>query len=404
MLEQTQRPSPPLLFLYYGNQKPVVTNQNKSLTSVEQVARQFFNIPPDTRLKFSVRFADRGLVHVDPAAWSRIYGVISSLWIEIDKTPSPVEIFVQIMTTKTITIYVHTGASVDALKALIQDSEGIPTHVQQLTHNNKTIEGSQTLESIGVHQGSRIYLATPGTLLKGQKPVIYLFPPTPISVNVGLSLSSAWEFSAVYPLVPVKRPASGQTISWNVFAEPSGKLRLSDGLEVSYLYWEAETRISREIATPPISRPHTPELEPFDPSKPVLTPQNSVLLRAPVDLTGYLDKALSAMGLHTEARTSFITYWLPSFIKYEYVALRFLEQSSYESAARLDITPKPDVVTRVFMLFRGVDACDLDIWSEAEQRTKDMDVGGWRTIVGIDVEGMGCEELFRVLEWGGMEV
>jgi hypothetical protein len=145
------------------------------------------------------------------------------------------------MTTKTITIYVHTGANVDALKALIQDSEGIPTHVQQLTHNGKTIEGSQTLESIGVHQGSRIYLATPGTLgLKGQKPVIYLFPPTPTSVNICLSLSSAWEFSAVYPLVPVKRPASGQTISWNVFAEPSGKLRLSDGLEVSYLYWEAE--------------------------------------------------------------------------------------------------------------------------------------------------------------------
>ena len=145
-------------------------------------------------------------------------------------------------------------------------------------------------------------------------------------------------------------------------------------------------------------------MEPFDPSKPVLTPQNSVLLRAPADLTKYLDKSLSAMGLHTEARTSFITYWLPTFIKYDYVALRFLEQSSYECAARLDITPKPDVVTRVFMLFRGVDARDLDIWSEAEQRRKDMDVGAWRTIVGIDLEGMRCEELFRVLEWGGMEL
>ncbi len=181
-------------------------------------------------------------MHVDPAAWSRIYGVISSLWIEIDKTPSPVDVFVQILMTKTITINVHTGASVDALKALIQASEGIPTQAQQLTHDNRTMEGSQTLESLGVHQGSCIYLATPGTLqVRGQKPVIYLFPPTPTSVNVCLSLSSAWEFSAVYPLVPVKRPASlGETISWNVFAEPSGNLRLSDGLEVSYLYWEAE--------------------------------------------------------------------------------------------------------------------------------------------------------------------
>lgn len=84
--------------------------------------------------------------------------------------------------------------------------------------------------------------------------------------------------------------------------------------------------------------------------------------------------------------------------------MRFLEQSSYESAARLDITPKPDVVTRVFMLFRGVATQDLPIWAEAGLRAETMDIEAWSSIVGVDTEGMRCEGSFRVLEWGGMEV
>ncbi|KAK2462516.1 hypothetical protein APHAL10511_005486 [Amanita phalloides] len=245
------------------------------------------------------------------------------------------------------------------------------------------------------------------------KPVIYLYPPSPGSVNVRLSLISPWEFSAIYPLATAKHLESGplvgrESITWDVVASPDGQLRLSDGLQVSYLYWEAETRSPGGVDTPPSSRPLTPEwalsVERFDPSNPILTPQDSVLLRVPGDVTKYLDKALLALGLHTEARTSFITYWLPSFVKHEYIALRFVEQSSYEAAARLDITPKPDVVMRVFMLFRGVDGQSVADWSAAAERAQDMDVAKWKTIVGVDVEKMSCEELFRVLEWGGMEV
>lgn len=97
-------------------------------------------------------------------------------------------------------------------------------------------------------------------------------------------------------------------------------------------------------------------------------------------------------------------FWLPLFVKYEYVALRFLEQSSYESAARLDITPKPDIVTRIFMLFRGVGTQDLALWAEAEERVKTMSIDTWRSIVGINADGMHYDGIFRVLEWGGMEV
>ena len=61
--------------------------------------------------------------------------------------------------------------------------------------------------------------------------------------------------------------------------------------------------------TPNTSRAATPlgGLDAFDPARPSVSPNDSVLL--PIGkVPGYLDKALKALALHTEARTSFITY------------------------------------------------------------------------------------------------
>ncbi|KAF7369527.1 hypothetical protein MVEN_00282500 [Mycena venus] len=44
-------------------------------------------------------------------------------------------------------------------------------------------------------------------------------------------------------------------------------------------------------------------------------------------ITPYLDNILGALGLHTEARTSFITYWFPSLLKHTHVTLRFVARS-----------------------------------------------------------------------------
>ncbi len=63
------------------------------------------------------------------------------------------------------------------------------------------------------------------------------------------------------------------------------------------------------LITPDASRATTPvdDVETFDPSRPSLSPCNSILL--PIGkIQVYLDAALKALMLHTEARTSFITY------------------------------------------------------------------------------------------------
>ena len=98
-------------------------------------------------------------------------------------------------------------------------------------------------------------------------------------------------------------------------------------------------------------------------------------------------------------------YWLPSLLKHEYIALRFIEQSSYEKAARMRVSPTPDVVTRVFMLFCGVHPDDVVFWAPAAARAAAEDsTTFWSNVVGVDAVRTSDPSLFRVLEWGGMEV
>ncbi|KAJ6470701.1 hypothetical protein DFH09DRAFT_1477427 [Mycena vulgaris] len=210
------------------------------------------------------------------------------------------------------------------------------------------------------------------------KPVIYLFSPRAIDASVCLTLTREWGLSVVYPVIPAKRTLDGgESVEWIVRTHPDGSLtERTTGLDVAYLFWEALTNHGAP-PSPPSSPP---------------------LLSVP-EITPYLEAALRALGLHTEARTSFITYWLPALLKHTRVALRFVPQAAYERAARLDIVPAPDVVTRVFMLFKGVAAEDVGAWPTGAE-----DPARWRAVVGVDVERAQDAGLFRVLEWGGMEV
>ncbi|KAF7965700.1 hypothetical protein HWV62_42215 [Athelia sp. TMB] len=237
----------------------------------------------------------------------------------------------------------------------------------------------------------------------GGKPVIYLHSPNEIAASVKLSLVPEWEFSVIYPKVPIKEQR-GQHIEWTIRTQKDGSLvETSTGTEVAYLFWEAETD-STVPMTPPLSpvSGQLPPAEYFSPAHSDLHDDNAVVLGVD-SVPRYLEKALAALGLHLEARTSFITYWLPSILKHSFVALRFVPQESYERAAPLEVTPRPDVITRVFMLFKGLSEDVLNEWTGARARA-DEDVVKWQGIVGVDASRMADTGLFRVLEWGGMEV
>ncbi|KAG2354886.1 hypothetical protein BDR07DRAFT_1427995 [Suillus spraguei] len=244
---------------------------------------------------------------------------------------------------------------------------------------------NRSIGSYNVRNGDSInILQDPLSSPRGKKPVIYIYSPSDIDVSVKLSLIPEWTLSAIYPIVTTED--HGQRLEWNVRTHQDGSLtEHNSGLDVSYLFWEAETNL-QVFPRSPASKPQP--VDTFNPISSNLDDTDSIVI--PVDkATAYLDESLKVLGLHTEARTSFISYWLPYILKYEYIALRFVPQSAYERAASLSIYPQPDIVTRIFMLFRGVSKEHLANWTNAQIQAEKM---------------AGDVALFRVLEWGGMEI
>lgn len=82
-----------------------------------------------------------------------------------------------------------------------------------------------------------------------------------------------------------------------------------------------------------------------------------------------------------------------------------MPQEEYEKAAQLDITPSPDVVLRIFMIFKGINksASGSDEWKVSVEKAEEHP-DFWRDIVGLGDPSMSDTSKFRVLEWGGMEV
>jgi hypothetical protein len=108
----------------------------------------------------------------------------------------------------------------------------------RLYYDGNGVNLADTLGSREVNDGDEMDLIEQQT---GGKPVIYLYSPLDIDASVKLSLMAEWRFSAVYPAVPSKTIHGEQHIEWHVHTHEDGSLtEKNTGLDVSYLFWEAE--------------------------------------------------------------------------------------------------------------------------------------------------------------------
>lgn len=82
------------------------------------------------------------------------------------------------------------------------------------------------------------------------------------------------------------------------------------------------------------------------------------------------------------------------------IALRFIPQNDYETAAPMTVSPTRDVITRVFINFQGVNELDLEMWEPAKANTSQNSTL-WREILGVRMEKAADTSLFHVLEWVG---
>ena len=80
-----------------------------------------------------------------------------------------------------------------------------------------------------------------------------------------------------------------------------------------------------------------------------------------------------------------------------YVAIRFVEQAVYEQIAPLSISPSPDVLTRVVMLYQGVSEANVAAWGGARERAQ-LGPAHWKNVIEFD-ERAEDQSLYRALEW-----
>ncbi len=178
------------------------------------------------------------------------------------------------------------------------------------------------------------------------KPVIYLYPEKETEVYVSLELDGA--LTCTYPTYKN---------GWEVIARTDGTLiNKDDGREYSYLYWEGIGESS------------------WDMSKGFVVKGT--------DTIRFLQEKLEYMGLTPKELNEFIVYWLPHMQNNKYNLITF-QTDVYENSAKLNISPKPDSILRIFMVYKA-----LDEFTEVQE-----------PVLSI-FERNG----FTVIEWGGTEI
>ncbi|MBQ3797659.1 MAG: hypothetical protein II842_15520 [Butyrivibrio sp.] len=179
------------------------------------------------------------------------------------------------------------------------------------------------------------------------KPVIYLYPQqdgTEITVKLDYNGS-----------LTTLDPAFNTDNGWTVVANTNGQITLGEK-SYNYLYWEGNPNNQYDF-------------------------YSGFCIKGS-DTESFLRSKLPYLGLNDSETNEFINYWLPMMKDNKYNVISF-QEGAYTGNAKLDVTPKPDSIIRVFMA-----------WYPSDKEVK---------ILPQDISG-ASRSGFSVVEWGGNKV
>lgn len=181
------------------------------------------------------------------------------------------------------------------------------------------------------------------------KPVIYLYPEKEQEINVELDVRGNISFS--YPVYKN---------NWLVTAKPNGEISHKNKT-YDYLFWEGI---------------HTNLMSAKDFETGFVIEGNKTI--------EFLENSLIKMGLNASEKNDFITYWGPKMVGNNYNFIHFKFNEDYgKDVAGIKVTPKPDKMLRMFMVFTPLK--EFKVVQEQEINT-------------FKREG------FTVIEWGGSKI
>ena len=194
-----------------------------------------------------------------------------------------------------------------------------------------------------------LFVVLPPYLSRARKPIIYLYPEKRTEVNVKLEIDG--KLVTTYPSYDEEK-------GWTVTASPDGTLTGRNGRKYNYLYWEGDISIK-----PDLSQGYCVKGE---------------------DTAKFLEAILGKLGLTDKEADDFITFWLPEMSGNKYNVISF-QTTTYEDVASLKVSPKPDTIIRVNMLWYASN-------SYVDIKPQDL-----KSVNPSERKG------FTVVEWGGEE-
>ena len=161
----------------------------------------------------------------------------------------------------------------------------------------------------------RIIADKVSALVRYYKPIIYFYPEVSTVCSAKVTLDG--KLTCTYP-------EHGENGWENFTAHPDGTLTFPDGKEYYALYWEGEQFAQWDFS-------------------------EGFCVRGE-DTAAFLEWALAEQGLTAREANEFIIYWLPLMQGNPYNVISF-QKEAYTDGAKLEITPAPDSLLRVFMAY-----------------------------------------------------